>query len=73
MQNGPQIPASPSSSSQADDLLDLQEVEKNTILRALQKCDWVQNQAAQLLNISPRSLCYRIKKLGLGDMREEQS
>ena len=69
IQNAPMAGASPSPNGQTDDLLDLQEVEKNTILRALEKCGWVQNQAALLLNISPRSLCYRIKKLGLSEER----
>jgi len=41
--------------------LDLMEVEKSTILRALDISKWIQKDAAKLLNISPRALNYKIK------------
>jgi len=41
--------------------LDLMEVEKATILKALEISKWVQKDAAKLLNISPRALNYKIK------------
>jgi len=41
--------------------LDLMEVEKRTILKALEISKWVQKDAAKLLNISARALNYKIK------------
>ncbi|MCI0513352.1 sigma 54-interacting transcriptional regulator [candidate division KSB1 bacterium] len=41
--------------------LDLMEVEKNTILKALEISKWVQKDAARLLNVSARALNYKIK------------
>ncbi len=38
----------------------LENVEKNTILSALELTGWVQQAAAKLLGISPRSLNYKI-------------
>ncbi|RMD92317.1 MAG: sigma-54-dependent Fis family transcriptional regulator [Calditrichaeota bacterium] len=42
------------------DTLNLEIVEKEAILRALQISNWVQKDAAQLLGISPRALNYKI-------------
>jgi DNA-binding NtrC family response regulator len=39
--------------------------EKETIIQALEDCLWVQKDAAYLLDISPRSLNYKIKRLGI--------
>ncbi len=44
------------------DGFDLHEIEKGYIIQALKICGWVQKEAAKLLNISPRSLNYKIKK-----------
>ena len=41
------------------------EQEKAMILETLEKCMWIQKDAAKQLNMSPRSLNYRIKKLGI--------
>jgi len=41
--------------------LDLNEVERLTILKALEISKWVQKDAAKLLNISPRALNYKVK------------
>lgn len=41
--------------------LDLNEVERATILKALEISKWVQKDAAKLLNISARALNYKIK------------
>lgn len=46
--------------------------EKELILAALQKSHGNKTQAAKLLNMSFRSLRYRMKKLGLDDNHEEQ-
>lgn len=40
--------------------LNLEKVEKETILRALQLSNWIQKEAADLLGISPRALNYKI-------------
>ena len=39
--------------------------EKDRILNALDKCLWVQNNAADKLGISPRVLHYKVKKFGV--------
>jgi two-component system NtrC family response regulator len=45
--------------------ISLEGVEKELILRALEKFDWNQTQAARYLDISRRTLIYRIEKFGL--------
>ena len=47
----------------------LHDVEKETILSALENSDWIQKDAAKLLRISPRALNYRIRKLGIRHSR----
>ena len=42
------------------DTLNLEKIEKEAILRALELRNWVQKDAAQLLGISPRALNYKI-------------
>jgi two-component system, NtrC family, response regulator AtoC len=44
---------------------DLKQVEKTYILQALRLSDWNQKEAARLLNLSPRSLNYKIKNHGI--------
>ncbi|NIR48951.1 sigma-54-dependent Fis family transcriptional regulator, partial [candidate division KSB1 bacterium] len=44
------------------DTLDLETIEKETILRALQVSEWIQKDAANLLGISPRALNYKINQ-----------
>ncbi len=39
--------------------------EKETIIRALEMCLWIQKDAAKMLGISPRSLNYKIRKFGI--------
>ncbi len=43
----------------------LADQERELILRVLESCLWVQNKAAEKLGISPRSLNYKIKSLGI--------
>lgn len=43
----------------------LQDMEKNEILEALERNDWVQSRAAAELGISPRQMRYRVKKFEL--------
>jgi transcriptional regulator with PAS, ATPase and Fis domain len=43
----------------------IKDQEKGAILRALEESLWVQKDAAKLLDISPRSLNYKIRKLGI--------
>jgi DNA-binding NtrC family response regulator len=45
--------------------ISLESVERELLLRALQKFDWNQTQAAQFLDISRRTLIYRMDKHGL--------
>ncbi|MDQ1284466.1 MAG: two-component system, NtrC family, response regulator PilR [Patescibacteria group bacterium] len=47
----------------------LVELEKETILRALEKSHWVQRDAAEELGITPRAMNYRIKKFGITHRR----
>ena len=49
----------------------LVEVERNYILRALERCGGRVTRAARLLNMSVRSLRYRVKKLGIRDSPDE--
>ena len=39
--------------------------ERNLILQALEKCDWVQTRAAKRLGTTRRILRYRMDKLGI--------
>jgi len=43
----------------------LEELEKQAIIKALRHCNWVQKNAARLLQISSRVLNYKIKKHGI--------
>jgi two-component system NtrC family response regulator len=45
--------------------ISLEGVEKELIVRALEKFDWNQTQAARYLDISRRTLIYRMEKFGL--------
>lgn len=44
------------------DSLNLETIERETILKALQMSEWVQKDAANLLGISPRALNYKINQ-----------
>ncbi len=48
-----------------DDGIDLEEVEREILLQALEKNDWNQTRAAQYLNITRKTLIYRMEKFGL--------
>jgi len=43
----------------------VEEMEKECIIKALQKCGWIKSHAAMLLKISLRQLDYRINKYGI--------
>lgn len=45
--------------------IDLEEVEKEILLQALQKHNWNQTHAARYLNISRKTLIYRMEKFGI--------
>jgi two-component system NtrC family response regulator len=53
--------------------ISLEGVEKELIQRALQKFDWNQSQAARYLDISRRTLIYRMEKFGLTRDKEAAS
>jgi DNA-binding NtrC family response regulator len=40
-------------------------IQKESILEALKKCLWIQKDAAMILGVTPRTLNYKIKKLGI--------
>jgi transcriptional regulator with GAF, ATPase, and Fis domain len=48
-----------------DEGISLEGVERELILRALEKFNWNQTQAARFLDISRRTLIYRVEKHGL--------
>ena len=50
--------------------ISLEAVERELILTALRKCDWNQSRAAQYLDMSRKTLIYRMEKFGL---RREQN
>jgi DNA-binding NtrC family response regulator len=43
----------------------LEEIERQALLEALKMSNWVQKDAAELLNISPRVMNYKIKTLNI--------
>jgi two-component system NtrC family response regulator len=45
--------------------ISLEDVEKEILLQALEKHDWHQTKAARFLNISRKTLIYRMEKFGL--------
>lgn len=45
--------------------IDYREVERALLLQALERADWVQKEAARLLQMSRRQLNYRIRRLGI--------
>ncbi len=48
-----------------DDGFDLEQVEKEILLRALEKHGWNQTRAARYLNLTRKTLIYRMEKFGL--------
>jgi two-component system NtrC family response regulator len=48
-----------------DEGIDLEQVEKEILLQALEKCQWNQTKAARYLNISRKTLIYRMEKFSL--------
>ncbi len=48
-----------------DDGISLEEVEKELLCKALEKCEWNQTRAARFLNISRKTLIYRMEKYAL--------
>ena len=43
----------------------LEEIERQALIEALKMSNWVQKDAAELLQISPRVMNYKIKTLGI--------
>ncbi|MGE4557325.1 MAG: sigma 54-interacting transcriptional regulator [Desulfovibrionaceae bacterium] len=50
----------------------LKEMEKNEVVAALKRNQWIQHRAAKELHITARQMGYRIKKYGLGQLVAEQ-
>ncbi|MNG22210.1 Acetoin catabolism regulatory protein [compost metagenome] len=55
----------PARSADPDDLASLPAVERDLVLRTLDKTDWNVTKSARLLGLSRDMLRYRIEKLGL--------
>jgi DNA-binding NtrC family response regulator len=51
--------------------ISLEAVERELVVRALQKCNWNQTKAAEYLDISRKVLIYRMEKFAL--KREDES
>jgi two-component system NtrC family response regulator len=51
--------------------ISLEAVEKELIVRALEKFNWNQTHAAQYLDLSRKTLIYRMEKFGLKRDRAE--
>jgi DNA-binding NtrC family response regulator len=47
------------------DSINLEKMEKQVLLQALNRCDWVQKDAARLLGVSQRVLNYKIKRFSI--------
>ncbi len=43
----------------------IKDIERKAILKALEKCEWVQARAARKLGITERMIGYKIKKYGI--------
>jgi transcriptional regulator with GAF, ATPase, and Fis domain len=51
----------------------LEDAERGLIVQALERCDWVQKDAAALLGVSSRVLNYKIKHFGITHPRWKQN
>jgi len=49
----------------------LDQLERETILTALERNAWLQSRTAKALGLTPRQMGYRVKKFGLGKIIEE--
>ncbi len=56
-----------------DEGIDLEEVEKEILVQALEKHQWNQTRAARYLNISRKTLIYRMEKFSLVPAAERSS
>lgn len=56
-----------------DEGIDLEEVEKEILMQALEKHQWNQSRAARYLNITRKTLIYRMEKFGLVPVAEKSS
>jgi two-component system NtrC family response regulator len=52
--------------------ISLEAIEKELILKALEKCDWNQTHAARYLDISRKTLIYRMERHGIRRPQEHQ-
>jgi two-component system NtrC family response regulator len=53
--------------------INLEEVERALLQRALEKCNWNQTRAAKFLDISRKTLIYRMEKFGLQGPAESEA
>jgi len=59
------VPDTDAGKEEGEHVLDLEEMEREAIVQALESTGYVQSRAARLLGISRRSLNYRISKYGI--------
>jgi two-component system NtrC family response regulator len=52
--------------------ISLEAIEKELILKALRRCDWNQTRAARYLDVSRKTLIYRIEKHGIQEPPDRQ-
>jgi Nif-specific regulatory protein len=43
----------------------IEDIEKSSILDALEKTGWIQAKAARMIGLTPRQIGYKMKKYGL--------
>ncbi len=61
----PPQPTAPQTAPPGSLKADVEAIEQDQILQALERCGWVQARAARLLGITPRMIGYKIKKYAL--------
>jgi Nif-specific regulatory protein len=45
----------------------IEDIEKSSILDALEKTGWIQAKAARMIGLTPRQIGYKMKKYGLAE------
>jgi DNA-binding NtrC family response regulator len=54
--------SAPPAQAQSPTELNLENLERQAILAALERSEWVQSRAAKLLGVSPRAMVYKLAK-----------
>ncbi|WP_018124925.1 sigma-54-dependent Fis family transcriptional regulator [Desulfovibrio oxyclinae] len=67
----PDLHASPVHAEHCGGMGSLADMERNEVIAALRRADWIQYRAAEELGITPRQMGYRVHKYGLESMIAE--